>query len=64
MLANVGKYSKFIVAILGALSSSLQIAYGGEKWVAIVVAVAAAVSVYLVPNVTPVAVEPVKDVHV
>lgn len=45
-----GQASKFLVAIMGAVSSSLTLYYGNEHWVPIVVSAIAAIGVYLVPN--------------
>jgi hypothetical protein len=50
---NLGKYSKFITAAVGQVLTYISLYYGSEHWVAIVVAVAAALGVYAVPNTKP-----------
>lgn len=50
MPKNIGAYSKFIVAVLGAVASSLATYYPSRPWVPVVLSVCAAVSVLLVPN--------------
>lgn len=48
---NLGQYSKFIVAIVGAVVSYLVAHYGSQDWVNAVVLAATAIGVYSVPNV-------------
>lgn len=47
-----GKYSKGIVAILGAVSTAFQTQYGTEHWVSYVVSGLSALAVILIPNQT------------
>jgi hypothetical protein len=47
----MGRFSKFIVAAAGAVSTALSTAYGTEHWVSYVLAGLSAVTVFLVPNV-------------
>ena len=47
---SVAKYSKFIVAVLGAVSVGLTTFEHGQPWVATVLSGISAVLVYLVPN--------------
>lgn len=49
---NVGQYSKFIVALFGAVVTSLTTYYGGNPphWLSLVISAATAATVYLVPN--------------
>lgn len=49
---SVGQYSKFIVALFGALVTGLTSYYAGSPphWLSLVVALGTAVTVFLVPN--------------
>jgi hypothetical protein len=49
---NLGGYSKFIVAALGAVTTALTTFYGTAHWVTVVSTVLSALVVYLVPNVS------------
>lgn len=44
------KYSKLIVAILGAAGIGLETAYPGQQWSQFATAIGSAFLVYLVPN--------------
>ena len=57
-MKNLGAYSKFITAVIGQVITYITLYYHGEHWVAIVIAVAAALGVYAVPNSKPAAEEP------
>lgn len=48
----MAKYNKFIVAIVGAVISGLNLYFGdgNPEWVAMLIAVATALGVYQVPN--------------
>lgn len=48
------KYSKFIVATFGAIGTALSTQYPGNHWTDAVIATITAVTVWLVPNTTPV----------
>ncbi len=50
MKLNLGPYSKAITAIVGQALAYATLYYGGNKWVAAAVAIAAALGVYAVPN--------------
>lgn len=50
MFKNSGRIAKFVVAVAGAVSSSLETYYGTEHWVPVVIAGITALTVYLVPN--------------
>ena len=50
MKLNLGPYSKFITGVIGQALTYAALYYGGNKWVAIAVAVAASLGVYAVPN--------------
>ena len=50
---NLGPYSKFITGVIGQALTYAALYYGGNKWVAIAVAVASALGVYAVPNSSP-----------
>jgi uncharacterized membrane protein YjjP (DUF1212 family) len=50
MLANIGQYSKFIVAVLGAISTGVTTFGHNSPLTSTIVAAIAAVVVYLVPN--------------
>lgn len=53
MRISVGPYSKFVTGIAGQALTYATLYYGGNKWVAAAVAVAAALGVYAVPNSSP-----------
>lgn len=53
MFKNVGQYSKFVVAVLGAVGVGVTTFGHNAPWVATVLAVVSAVATYLVPNTTP-----------
>lgn len=67
MFKTVGQYSKFIVAVLGAVAVGLTTFAHGAPWAATLISAISAISVYLVPNATPPVVvaktEPVSLVH-
>lgn len=44
------KYSKFLIALLGAFLTVLAQQYGNNEWVQTILPLAAAVGVYSVPN--------------
>lgn len=50
MKLNLGPYSKAITAVAGQALAYATLYYGGNKWVAAAVAIAAALGVYAVPN--------------
>jgi hypothetical protein len=47
---KAGRYSKFVVSVLGTVSSGLMTFYGTTHWAPIVVGLLASTAVYLVPN--------------
>jgi type IV secretory pathway VirB2 component (pilin) len=49
---NMGKYNKFIVAIVGGVVSGLNLYFGdgNPEWVGMLVAIVTALGVYQVPN--------------
>jgi hypothetical protein len=49
-LANVGQYSKFIVAFIGAVTVGLTTFFPAASWEPTVAAVLSALAVYLIPN--------------
>ena len=49
-LANVGQYSKTIVAFIGTISTGLTTEFPSAHWVPIVITALGALAVYLVPN--------------
>ncbi len=49
-MLNLGRYSKAISAVVGQALAFATLYYGGNKWVAAAVAIAAALGVYAVPN--------------
>jgi hypothetical protein len=49
-MTRLGKYSKAIVAVLGAVASVLATVYSSASWEPPAVALIAAVGVFLVPN--------------
>lgn len=49
----MGKFSKFIVSVSGAVATALSTAYGTEHWVSYVLAGITAITVFLVPNQVP-----------
>ena len=53
MTLNLGPYSKSVTAAIGQALAYATLYYGGNKWVAAAVAVAAALGVYAVPNSSP-----------
>jgi hypothetical protein len=53
MKINLGSYAKFITAAIGQVITFLSLYYHGEHWVSVVIAVAAALGVYAVPNTKP-----------
>jgi hypothetical protein len=44
------KYDKFLLAVLGALAQVVQVQYGTNHYVQIVLAVLTALGVFVVPN--------------
>ena len=52
-MPHFGPYSKAITAVIGLVLTYLTQYYAAEHWVALVVAVAAALGVYAVPNSAP-----------
>jgi hypothetical protein len=58
-LSNYTKYSKFIVAALGAVGTALSTQYPGNHWTDAIIATITAVTVWLVPNTTPAPAQPV-----
>lgn len=50
MKLNLGRYSKFVTAIIGQALTFITLYEGSSHWVAVVVAVAGALGVYAVPN--------------
>ena len=50
MQINLGRYSKAVTAVIGQALTYASLYYGGSKWVAAAVAIAAALGVYAVPN--------------
>ena len=65
-MAAVNPYLKFIVAVLGAVVTSLSIYYSGARWFPILPSVVTALTVYFTPNIpnapaTLAPVVPVKD---
>ena len=53
MKINLGPYSKTVAAIIGQALTFASLYYGGNKYVAAAVAVAAALGVWGVPNSSP-----------
>jgi len=53
MTFSLGTYGKFITAIVGQALTYVTAHYAGQPWIAIVVAAAAALGVYAVPNSAP-----------
>jgi hypothetical protein len=54
MFKNIGQYSKFIVAVLGAVGVGITTFGHNAPWTTTALSVIAAVSVYLVPNKQPI----------
>jgi len=52
MKLNLGVYSKAITAVIGQALALASLYYGGNKYVAIAVALAGASGVFAVPNAT------------
>lgn len=50
---NLGRYSKFVTAVIGQALTYLTLFEGTNHWVSLVVAVASALGVYAVPNTPP-----------
>ena len=50
MRINLGPYSKAVSAVIGQALTFATLYYGGNKWVAAAVAIAATLGVYAVPN--------------
>lgn len=50
MFKNAGAYSKFIVSLLGTVTTGLNTWYGGKPWESVLVMALSSVAVYLVPN--------------
>ena len=50
MKINLGLYSKFITGVIGLALAYATQHYAANQWVAIAVAVAAALGIYAVPN--------------
>lgn len=46
----MSKYSKFLLAIAGAVANVVYIQYGSNHWVVTAIAVLTALGVYQVPN--------------
>lgn len=53
MSINLGRYSKAITAVIGQALAYASLYYGHNHWVAVAVAVCAALGVYAVPNASP-----------
>lgn len=53
MKLSLGPYSKTVTAVIGQALAYATLYYGGNKYVAAAVAVAAALGVYAVPNASP-----------
>ena len=53
MRINLGPYSKFVTGIVGQALTYATLYYGGNKYVAMAIAVASALGVYAVPNSSP-----------
>lgn len=47
---NLSKYSKFLVALLGAVVNVIAVQYSSNHYVVLAVAVLTALGVYTVPN--------------
>jgi hypothetical protein len=47
-----GTANKFLVAVVGAISTSLSVYYGTTKWEPMVLAVITAVMTYVIPNIS------------
>lgn len=47
---NAGKYSKFIVSLLGTVSSGLATFYGSSSWEPVVLGILTTATVLLIPN--------------
>ena len=58
MQVNLGKYSKAIAAIVGQGLTFASLYYGTNHYVALALAIAAALGVYAVPNTQDPAVKP------
>jgi len=52
-MKNIGRYSKFIAAVVGLAGTILTSYYGDAAWMPAAVSALAAVGVLLVPNKTP-----------
>lgn len=48
-----GNYAKFLTGIAGQVLTYVSLYYGGNHWVAVAVAAAAALGIYAVPNSNP-----------
>jgi hypothetical protein len=57
-MPNIAKYSKFITAVAGVAVEYLTAHHVATTWVSLIVAVATALGVYVVPNVTKPAAPP------
>ncbi len=49
-MAEYRKYSKFIVALIGVILTGLNVTYGNNPTVELLIGLAAAAGVYSVPN--------------
>jgi hypothetical protein len=54
-MKNAGKYSKFIVSALGAVTTALTTEFPSARWVPVVIVALNAAAVYLIPNYQPAA---------
>ena len=52
-MLKLGPYSKFFTGVVGQALTYATLYYGGNKYVAAAVAVAASLGVYAVPNAAP-----------
>jgi type IV secretory pathway VirB2 component (pilin) len=50
---SLGKYSKFWIALIGAIVSGLTLYFGSNEWITILVTFLSAIGVFASPN-TPV----------
>ena len=49
-MANIGRYSKFIVAVIGLATATITTYYGSATWAIPAVSALSALAVLLVPN--------------
>jgi len=64
VLTKLAPYSKFIIALLGAVSVALTTFAGGAHWANAIISLISAVLVYIVPNKPKPSVSATQDVHV